>query len=66
VVVGFCVVYAAAFPIFLWNLYALLGGVIATFGLVFDLIGFVLFLVFVAASSIIRLRRGDADVRAAA
>lgn len=37
-----------------------LGGVIATFGLVFDLIAFVLFLFFVLASSIILLRRGDA------
>jgi hypothetical protein len=41
-----------------------LGGVIATFGLVFDLIGFVLLLVFVLISSIILLRReksvGDA------
>jgi hypothetical protein len=35
-----------------------LGGVIATFGLVFDLIGFVLLLVFVLISSIILLRRG--------
>ena len=34
-----------------------LGGVIATFGLVLDLIGFVLFLVIVAASSVILLRR---------
>ena len=36
-----------------------LGGVINTFGLVVDLIGFVLFLVFVLASSIVMLRRGD-------
>jgi hypothetical protein len=36
-----------------------LGGVIATFGLVFDLIAFVLFLIFVLASSVILLRRGD-------
>ncbi len=35
-----------------------LGGVIATFGLVLDLIGFVLLLVFVVASSVIGLRRG--------
>jgi uncharacterized protein DUF4386 len=34
-----------------------LGGVIATFGLVLDLIGFVLLLVFVAASSAVLLRR---------
>lgn len=34
-----------------------LGGVIATFGLVFDLIAFVLFLTFVLASSVILLRR---------
>jgi hypothetical protein len=34
-----------------------LGGVIATFGLVFDLIGFVLFLIFVLASSVIMPRR---------
>ena len=37
-----------------------LGGVIATFGLVLDLIGFVLFLFLVAASSIILLRRASA------
>jgi hypothetical protein len=36
-----------------------LGGVIATFGLVLDLIAFVLFLVFVVASSVIFLRRGE-------
>lgn len=36
-----------------------LGGVIATFAPVLDLIAFVLFLVFVFASSIIVLRRGD-------
>ena len=36
-----------------------LGGVIATFGLVLDLIAFVLFLIFVLASSIIFLRRRD-------
>jgi hypothetical protein len=35
-----------------------LGGVIADFGLVLDLIGFVLFLVLVAASSIMLFRRG--------
>jgi hypothetical protein len=34
-----------------------LGGVIATFGLVLDLIAFVLFLIFVLASSVILLRR---------
>ena len=34
-----------------------LGGVIATFGLVLDLIGFVLLLIFVLASSVILLRR---------
>jgi hypothetical protein len=34
-----------------------LGGVIATFGLILDLIGFVLFLALVAASSVILLRR---------
>jgi hypothetical protein len=36
-----------------------LGGVIATFGLVFDLIAIVLFLIFVLASSVILLRRDD-------
>lgn len=36
-----------------------LGGVVATFGLVFDLIGFLLFLVFVFASSVIGLRRAE-------
>ena len=34
-----------------------LGGVIASFGLVLDLIGFVLFLIFVLVSSVIMLRR---------
>ena len=33
-----------------------LGGVVATFGLVLDLIGFVLFLVFVVSSSVVMLR----------
>jgi hypothetical protein len=37
-----------------------LGGVIATFGLVLDLIGFVLFLIFVLVSSVILLTRGSA------
>jgi hypothetical protein len=36
-----------------------LGGVINTFGLIVDLIGFVLFLFFVLASSIVMLRRGE-------
>jgi hypothetical protein len=36
-----------------------LGGVIATFGLVLDLIAFVLFLIFVFASSVIFLRDGE-------
>ena len=36
-----------------------LGGVIATFGLVLDLIAFVLFLIFVVASSVIFVRRGN-------
>jgi hypothetical protein len=36
-----------------------LGGVIATFGLVLDLIGFVLFLVLVATSSVMLLRRAS-------
>jgi hypothetical protein len=36
-----------------------LGGVVATFGLVFDLIAFVLFLLFVLASSVILLRRHE-------
>jgi hypothetical protein len=35
-----------------------LGGVIATFGLVLDLVGFVLLLLFVAASSVVLLQRG--------
>jgi hypothetical protein len=34
-----------------------LGGVIASFGLILDLIGFVLFLIFVLVSSVIMLRR---------
>jgi hypothetical protein len=37
-----------------------LGGVIATFGLVLDLIAFVLSLFFVLASSVILLRRREA------
>ena len=37
-----------------------LGGVIASFGLVLDIIGFVLFLIFVLVSSVILLRRDDA------
>jgi len=37
-----------------------LGGVISTFGLVLDLIGFVLLLVFVLASSLVALARGPA------
>jgi hypothetical protein len=36
-----------------------LGGVIASFGLVLDIIGFVLFLIFVLVSSVILLRRED-------
>jgi Domain of unknown function (DUF4386) len=41
-----------------------LGGVIATFGVVLDLIGFVLFLIFVSVSSIILLRRDDVSATA--
>lgn len=37
-----------------------LGGVIASFGLVLDLIGFVLFLIFILVSSVILLRRQPA------
>ena len=37
-----------------------LGGVVASFGLVLDLIGFVLFLFFVLVSSVILLRRENA------
>ena len=36
-----------------------LGGVIASFGLILDIIGFVLFLIFVLVSSVIMLRRED-------
>jgi Domain of unknown function (DUF4386) len=36
-----------------------LGGVIASFGLVLDIIGFVLFVIFVVATSVISLRRAD-------
>jgi Domain of unknown function (DUF4386) len=43
-----------------------LGGVIASFGLVLDIIGFVLFLIFVLASSIIFLRRQTAVPETAA
>jgi hypothetical protein len=42
-----------------------LGGVIASFGLVLDLIGFVLFLIFVLVSSLILLRREDTVANAA-
>lgn len=38
-----------------------LGGVIATFGLVLDLVGFLLVLIFIAASSAIMLRRPEPD-----
>jgi hypothetical protein len=41
-----------------------LGGVIATFGVVLDLIGFVLFLIFVLVSSIIGLRRENVSATA--
>jgi hypothetical protein len=37
-----------------------LGGVIGSFGLVLDLIGFLFFLIFVLVSSAILLKRGDA------
>ena len=37
-----------------------LGGVIASFGLILDLIGFVLFLIFVLVSSVIMLTRENA------
>ncbi len=40
-----------------------LGGLIATFGLVLDLVGFALFLLFVFASSVILLRKGPAAPR---
>jgi hypothetical protein len=43
-----------------------LGGVIATFGLVLDLIGFLLFLIFVLVSSVILLRRDNTASYAAA
>ena len=36
-----------------------LGGVIGTFGLALDLVGFLLLLVFVMVSSVLLLRRGD-------
>jgi hypothetical protein len=42
-----------------------LGGVIASFGLVFELVGFVLLLVFVLASSIVLLRRGPGELTSA-
>ena len=42
-----------------------LGGVIASFGLVLDLIGFALFLIFVLVSSVIMLRREDTGPNAA-
>lgn len=43
-----------------------LGGIVGTFGLVLDLIGFLLFLIFVLASSIILLRRESRTASAAA
>jgi hypothetical protein len=43
-----------------------LGGVIASFGLILDLIGFVLFLIFVLVSSVIMLRRENAVPNTAA
>ena len=43
-----------------------LGGVIATFGLVLDLIGFVLLLIFVLVSSVVMLRRTNGAVPSAA
>ena len=43
-----------------------LGGVIATFGLILDIIGFLLLLIFVLASSVIFLRRGTAASNTAA
>jgi hypothetical protein len=43
-----------------------LGGVIASFGLVLDLVGFLLLLIFVLASSLILLRRGGAVAHATA
>jgi hypothetical protein len=43
-----------------------LGGVIATFGLVLDLVGFVLFLILVTASSVILLRRASTAAPSAA
>jgi hypothetical protein len=42
-----------------------LGGVVATFGLALDLIGFVLLLVFVAATSVVGLRRSSTVASAA-
>jgi hypothetical protein len=42
-----------------------LGGVIASFGLVLDIVGFVLFLIFVLVSSVILLRREDTVANAA-
>ena len=39
-----------------------LGGVIATFGLILDLIGFVLFLIFVLVSRVILLKRISGEV----
>jgi hypothetical protein len=42
-----------------------LGSVIATFGLVLDLIGFVLFLIFVLVSGVILLTRENAALNAA-
>jgi hypothetical protein len=43
-----------------------LGGVVANFGLVLDLVGFLLFLIFVLASSVIGLTRAGAPVAVAA
>ena len=56
-------VAVAASPFLLVQAFGL-GGVIANFGLVLDLVGFLLFLIFVLASSVIGLTR--ASVTAAA
>lgn len=59
---GWCAIFAGC--LFFLQGFGL-GGVIAGFGLVLDLIGFVLFLIFVLVSSVILLRRGGEAVATA-
>jgi hypothetical protein len=55
-------VAVAACPFFVLQAFGL-GGVVSSFGLTFDLIGFLLFLIFVLASSVIGLTRAPSRCR---